>query len=147
MTFNTRIRADLEGAMRGGNVLVRDTLRMVLAALENRRIEVGDDLDEAAELAVLATAAKTRAESARQYDEAGRPELAAQERAEIEVITAYLPRQLSEDEVRGVVEAKVKDLGLTAKSEMGKLMKAVMADHKGEVDGKLVQRIAGELLS
>lgn len=147
MTPQARIEADLKDAMRAGEVLRRDTLRMVMAALKNKRIEVGQDLDDAAQLAVLTSAAKTRADSAQQYDDAGRPELAEKERAEIAIIQAYLPRQLDEGEVRAIVEGKIAELELSSKKEMGQLMKAVMADHKGTVDGKLVQRLAGELLA
>jgi uncharacterized protein len=147
MTLQARLQDDVKQAMRAGETLKRDTLRMLLAGLKNKRIELGEDLDEAAELAVLSSAAKTRADSAQQYDAAGRPELADKERAEIEVLKAYLPQQLSEDEVRALVEAKISALGLDSKQQMGQLMKAVMADHKGQVDGKLVQRLAGELLA
>lgn len=147
MTLQERIEADLKDAMRAGEATRRDTLRMVIAALKNKRIEAGADLDEAAQLAVLTSAAKTRTDSAEQYEQAGRPELAEKERAEIEIIQAYLPRQLDEGEVRAIVEAKVAELELSSKKDMGRLMKAVMADHKGTVDGKLVQRLAGELLA
>ena len=92
MTLQDRIEADLKDAMRAGETTKRDTLRMVLAALKNKRIEVGTDLDQAAQLAVLTSAGKTRTDSAQQYDEAGRPELAEKERAEIAIIQAYLPR-------------------------------------------------------
>jgi len=147
MTLQDRIEADLKDAMRAGETTKRDTLRMVLAALKNKRIEVGTDLDQAAQLAVLTSAGKTRTDSAQQYDEAGRPELAEKERAEIAIIQAYLPRQLDEGEVRAIVEAAIAELELSSKGDMGRLMKAVMADHKGTVDGKLVQRLAGELLA
>lgn len=147
MTLQDRIEADLKDAMRAGEATKRDTLRMILAALKNKRIEVGADLDDAAQLAVLTSAAKTRTDSAQQYDDAGRPELAEKERAEIAIIQDYLPRQLDEGEVRAIVEAKIAELELASKKDMGRLMKAVMADHKGTVDGKLVQRLAGELLA
>lgn len=147
MTLQARLQDDVKQAMRDGQTVKRDTLRMLIAALKNKRIELGEDLDDAAEMAVLANGAKTRADSAQQYDDAGRPELAAKEREEIEVLKVYLPAQLSDDEVRALVEAKISELGLESKKQMGQLMKAVMADHKGKVDGKLVQRLAGELLA
>lgn len=147
MNPQERIEADLKDAMRSGEAFKRDTLRMVLAALKNKRIEAGKDLDTAAQLAVISSAAKTRADSASQYEEAGRPELAKKEREEIEFIQIYLPRQLDESEVRAIVEGKVTELGISSKKDMGQLMKAVMADHKGKLDGKLVQRLAGELLA
>lgn len=146
MSIQERIQDDLKAAMRAGEALRRDTLRMLIAAFKNRRIELGKDLSDADVLGVLTTAVKTRTDSAEQYAAAGRPELAEKERAEIDVIQAYLPRQLDESEVRAIVQAKITELGATSKQDLGKVMKAVMADHKGAVDGKLVQRLTGELL-
>jgi len=147
MSLQATLENDLKDAMRAGETLKRDTLRMVISALKNKRIELGEDLNDAAEMAVLMTAGKTRKESAQQFDDAGRPELAEKERSELAVIEDYLPKQLGEDEVRAIVEAKISELGLSSKKDMGQVMKAVMAGHKGTVDGKLVQRLAGELLS
>jgi len=132
--------------MRAGENLRRDTLRMVLAAMKNRRIEVGEDLDDDQQLAVLLSAVKSRTDSVTQYEANGRQDLADQERAEIEVIQGYLPKQLGEEETAEVVRAKIAELGLTSKKEMGQLMKAIMADHKGTVDGKLVQQFAAQEL-
>ena len=146
MGYQDKIQEDVKAAMRAGDAETRDTLRMVVAALKNQRIELGRDLEEADELAVLQKAVKTRKDSVDQYVEAGREELAARERAEIAVIERYLPAQMSEDDVRAVVEKAIADVGATSKKEMGQVMKAVMAEHKGVVDGKTVQRIAGELL-
>ncbi|MDA1266554.1 MAG: GatB/YqeY domain-containing protein [Planctomycetota bacterium] len=147
MSLQATLEADLKDAMRAGETLKRDTLRMVISALKNKRIELGEDLDDAAQLAVLMTAGKMRRESAQQFDEAARPELADKERSELAVIEAYLPKQLGEDEVRDLVQAKITELGVSSRKDMGQVMKAVMAAHKGSVDGKLVQRLAGELLS
>jgi uncharacterized protein YqeY len=146
MTLADRLQSDLVAAMRGGDAMTRDTLRMTIAALKNRRIERGRDLEEADEVAVVQKAVKSRQDSASQYDDAGRAELAEKERAEIAVLEAYLPAQLSEEDVRGIVSGLVEELGAAGKGDIGKVMKAVMARHRGEVDGKLVQRIAAELL-
>lgn len=147
MALTERIRRDLEAAMRAGETLRRDTLRMVIAALKNRRIELGAELTEEQELAVLQGAVKSRAESAVQYEAAGRGELAEKERAEIAVIQGYLPELFSEDETRELVRAKLDELEVRSPKDIGKLMKAVMAEHRGRVDGKTVQRIAAELLA
>lgn len=146
MSLAERIRTDLVQAMRDGDALRRDTLRMVLSSLKNRRIEAGEELDETQVQAVLSGAVKSRKDSAEQFDQAQRPELAEKERSEIALIEIYLPAQLSEDETRALVVAKVAELELTTKSQLGHLMKAVMAEHRGEVDGKTVQRLAAELL-
>lgn len=146
MSLAQRIQTDLLQAMRDRDVLARDTLRMVISNLRNRRIETGAELDEAEVQAVLASAVKSRKDSAEQFDQAQRPELAEKELAEIAVIETYLPSQLSDDETAELVAAKVAELELTTKSQLGQLMKAVMAEHRGEVDGKTVQRLAAELL-
>ncbi|MDP6739812.1 MAG: GatB/YqeY domain-containing protein [Planctomycetota bacterium] len=146
MTLLNQLSEDVKVAMRAGENLRRDTLRMVLAAMKNRRIEVGEDLDDDQQLAVLLSAVKSRTDSVTQYEANGRQDLADQERAEIEVIQGYLPKQLGEEETAEVVRAKIAELGLTSKKEMGQLMKAIMADHKGTVDGKLVQQFAAQEL-
>lgn len=146
MTLLNQLSEDVKVAMRAGENLRRDTLRMVLAAMKNRRIEVGEDLDDDQQLAVLLSAVKSRTDSVTQYEANGRQDLADQERAEIEVIQGYLPKQLGEEQTAEVVRAKIAELGLTSKKEMGQLMKAIMADHKGTVDGKLVQQFAAQEL-
>jgi hypothetical protein len=147
MTLLDQLSEDVKEAMRAGENLRRDTLRMVLAAMKNRRIEVGEDLDDDQQLAVLLSAVKSRTDSVTQYEAHGRQDLADQERAEIEVIQGYLPQQLGEEETAEIVRAKIAELGLTSKKEMGQVMKAVMADHKGALDGKLVQRLAAQELA
>jgi uncharacterized protein YqeY len=137
---------DVKKAMLAGDALRRDTLRMILAAFKNRRIELGRDLEQADELDVLSSAVKSRQDSARQYEQAGRDELARKEQGEIEIIQGYLPRPLSEEETRKAVAEVVAELGVTQKQELGKVMKAVMARYKGQVDGKLVQHLAAESL-
>jgi hypothetical protein len=146
MSIRERVESDLKKAMLGGDTVGRDTLRMVLSGLKNRRIEVGAELTEEQELGVLTTAVKTRRESVEQYAKAGRDDLASRERAEIEVIQAYLPTQLSEDETRAIVTRLIGELGISSSKDIGKLMKPIMGEFKGRVDGKIVQRIAGELL-
>jgi len=146
MSIRERVESDLKRAMLGGDAVGRDTLRLVLAAIKNRRIEVGSELTEEQELGVLASAVKTRKESVEQYAKAGRDDLASRERAEIEVIQAYLPDQLSEDETRAIVTRLIAELGISSKKDIGRLMKPIMGEYKGRVDGKIVQRIAGEVL-
>jgi uncharacterized protein YqeY len=119
---------------------------MELNGIKNREMESGLDSTDEDALAVLATAAKTRQESIEQFDQAGRVDLATKERAELEVVRSYLPKQRGEPETRKLVADLIAELGVASKKDIGVLMKAVMARHKGEVDGKLVQRIAGELL-
>lgn len=146
MALLERLQSDLAAAMRDKDELRRDTLRMVLADLKNKRIELGRDLTDENVIAVLQKAKKSREDSVEQYDQAGRAELAEKERAEIAVIEAYLPQPLSEDEAREVVRAAIEETGASGKQDLGKVMKAVMAQHRGRLDGKTAQRLAAELL-
>ena len=146
MSVSEKIQADLKTAMREQDAIARDALRMALAALKNRRIELGKDLSEQEILAVLSKQVKTRQESYEQYEKAGRQDLADKEGTEIEVLRRYLPAELSEGEIREIVEEKIAELGISSKKELGQLMKAVLSEHKGRVNGKLVQRFASELL-
>lgn len=146
MSLQDRIGGDLKDAMRAGDVLRRETLRMALAALKNKRIEIGEDLSDEDQLAVLQKAVKSRQDSVTQYRDAGRDDLADKEQAEIDVLAGYLPQQFSEDETAAAVKAIVEELGLTEKKDLGRLMKELMARHRGTVDGKLAQQAASALL-
>ncbi len=146
MSLIDRIQEDLKTAMRERNELARETLRMVTAELKNRRIEVQRDLEEADVLEVLGRCVKTRRDSAQQYDDAGRPELADKERAEIVVIEGYLPAQLGEEEAREAVAAAIAEGGATSMKDMGAVMKVLMAKYKGRLDGKAAQGLLREQL-
>lgn len=145
-TLEEQIKDDLKTAMRAGDALRRDTLRMLIAALKNERIERGEDLDEDAVQAVVRRGVKSRKDSASQYRDADRPELAEKEEAEIGVLEGYLPQQMDEAATAAAVDAAIAETGAAEKCDIGKVMKAVMAKHKGLVDGKLVNRLASEKL-
>jgi len=143
-----KLQDDMKAAMKSGDTLTRDTLRLVISDIKKREVDLQKEtLDEAEELAVLTKAVKSREDSVTQYDQNARKDLADRERAEIAVIQRYLPKLLGEPETRAIVAAAIQKLGLTSKKDLGLVMKAVLADHKGAVDGKLVQRCASELLA
>jgi uncharacterized protein YqeY len=147
MPIRARIEADLKQAMRDRNEVARDTLRMLLAEIKRREIDLGKDLPEDEVLAVLQKAVKTRQESVEQFDRAGRVDLSAKEQAEIVVVQGYLPVSLSEEELRTAIAEILKESGVTTKKDLGVAMKALMARHKGRVDGRLAQKFLGELLA
>lgn len=147
MTLVEDFQADLKAAMIAKENTKRDTLRLVVADFKNKRIELGRDLEEAEALAVVAKAKKSRLDSLEQYTAAGREDLAAIERAELEIIAVYLPEEMGEDELREIVRAVVEEVGATEPKDMGTVMKALMPKVKGRADGKAVQRIVVELLS
>ena len=147
MSLSDRINDDIKTAMKAGDALKRDTLRMLAAAMKNMRIEQGRDLDDAQCLAVVRSGVKSRRDSAEQFRKAERPELADKEDAEIAILDGYLPSQLDEQATRALVEAAIAETGAAGKAGIGQVMKSVMAQHRDVVDGKLVQRLAAALLA
>jgi len=147
MPLITKIQADLKQAMLNKNEIARDTLRMVMAEMKNQRIELQRDLEESDQQAVLARCVKTRRDSLEQFTNAGRMDLAEKERAEIAVIEGYLPAQMSTDDARAAVQAAIDESGATSMKDMGLVMKALMAKHKGAIGGKTAQSLVKELLS
>ncbi len=146
MSFIDRVNDDLKAAMKAGEALRRDTLRMLSAALKNAKIEKMGALDDAECLAVVRSAVKSRRDSAEQYRAAKRPDLAEKEESEIAILEGYLPKQLDEAGTRALVQAVIAETGASGKAALGTVMKAIMAKHRDTVDGKLVQRLLGEYL-
>ena len=127
-----QLEGDLKAAMVAKENDRRDTLRLVLADMKNKKIELGRELEEEEAVAVLAKAKKSRQDSLSQYSEAGRDDLAAVEKAEIAVIAVYLPEEMGEDELREIVTAVVAEVGASSPKEMGAVMGAVMSAVMGE---------------
>lgn len=139
-SMKDRIQGDLTTAMKARDEVSSSTLRMVLTAITNEEVsgKSARVLTDEDVVTVLGREAKKRKEAAEAYDAAQRPELAARERAELAVIDAYLPEQLSEDEVRAIVDAAVAQVASTGASggaAMGQVMKIVQPQVKGKADG------------
>jgi uncharacterized protein YqeY len=146
MSLKARLEADLKQAMLQKNETVRDTLRLLLSEFKRIEVQEGRTLTPEIEQDVLLKAVKQRQQSIAEFDKAARGDLSQKERAEQAVIQGYLPKSLSEAETRALIEAAIAELKLTSKKDIGQLMKPLMSRYKGQIDGKLVQRIAGELL-
>ncbi len=136
MAILEQIKTDLHGAMRAGEKVRVGALRLVLSELQKAVKEGSDD-----ELAVLRRERKRRLEAARAYREAGRDDLAGGEEAEGELIGAYLPAELSEEELAKLVEQAVAESGASSAKEMGVAMKQAMAAVDGRADGKRVSAL------
>lgn len=146
MGLKEQLEADVKTAMLARNEVVRDTLRLLLAEFKRIEVQDGGTLTPEIEQAVLMKAAKQRQQSIDEFDKAGRLDLSAKEKAEMDVIQAYLPKAMTEAEAKAAVQAVATELGLTSKKDMGTLMKAAMAKHKGQLDGKMAQKVLGEIL-
>jgi uncharacterized protein len=133
MAILEEIKSDLKDAMRAGEKERVGALRLVLSELQKAAKEGSGD-----ELSVLRRERKRRLEAARAYREAGRQDLAGGEEAEGELISAYLPAELSEDELKAIVKQAVRDSGATSAKDMGRAMKEAMALVDGRADGNRV---------
>ena len=131
--------ADITAAMKAKESERLGTLRMAKAALMNRKIEKGGELDEAEEQKVLQSLVKQRRDSVEQYEKAGRADLAEKELSEIGVLEGYLPRAATEDEIDAAVTAAIADTGASSMKDMGQVMKAALAKLEGKTaDGRVV---------
>lgn len=141
MTLADKVKQDLTDAMRAGERNRVGRLRLVLSELQKAAKEGGDD-----EVAVLRRERKRRLDAAEQFRDGGRPELAANEEAEAELIGTYLPAELPDEELRAIVERAVADTGATSPKDMGAVMKAAMPAIAGRADGKRVSAQVREVL-
>ncbi|MCB0213835.1 MAG: GatB/YqeY domain-containing protein [Anaerolineae bacterium] len=147
MPIKDQLDADLKNAMKSGDKALVSTLRSLKSALKYAEIDVGGSLSEDDAIAVFGKQAKQRRDSIAEFQKAGRTDLVEQEQTELSVIETYLPAQLSEDEIRARVQAVIAEQGVTDVKGMGLVMKHVMADLKGQADGKVVNKIVRELLA
>ena len=146
MSLRDRIQTDLTAAMRSGDALRRDVLRMATSAAYNLEKQHGRPLSEDELVAVLAREVKTRRESVEAFRGGGRDDLAAREEAEIEILRAFLPAELSEQELRALVDEGIAATGASSVRDLGKVMGWLSPRTRGRADGKRVSElVAGAL--
>jgi uncharacterized protein YqeY len=142
MTLREQIISDMTASMKAQDAPRTSTLRMVKAAMQNRQIEKGGELNDEDMTKLLNSLVKQRRDSVEQYEKGGRQDLADKEKAEIEVIEAYLPQAASRDEIEAAVTAAVADTGASSMKDMGKVMKSVQAALAGKnADGRTVSEV------
>ena len=141
-----RIRADLTESMKARTADRTSTLRMLQAALKNEQISAGHELSDEEAMAVIRKGVKQRLDSIEQFTKGNRPELAAKESAELEMLKGYLPPELSDAELESGLREIVASTGAQSKKDMGKVMKEATARFKGRAEGKKIQEIVSRLL-
>lgn len=146
MTLKDQLTSDLRDAMKAGDELKKTTLRMALAAIKNAEIDSRSQLAEPAVIAIVQKEIKNRRESIADAEKAGRADLVSGAEAEIAILEAYLPQQLAEDELRGLVRDAIAESGAASARQMGDVMKVLMPRVQGRADGKQVSAIVRELL-
>jgi len=141
-----KIRADLTSAMKAQEKDRLSTIRMLQSAIKNEQINAGHELSDEEAMSVIRKAVKQRQDSVEQYTKGNRPELAAKEQSEIDVLKTYLPPELSDDEIESGIREIIATTGAQSKKDMGKVMKEATARYKGRADGKKIQEIVSRLL-
>lgn len=142
-----RIEKDVRTALKSGEKRRVSTLRLLLSALQNERIHVGRDLTDEESGAVIRRAVKQRREAIEQYAKGGRDDLAAAEREELSILEAYLPAEMTDEEVEAEIRRIIAEKGFSSLRDVGLVMKDLMAAQRGRVDGKRAQEIARRLLA
>ena len=147
MSISERIDKDIIEALKAGEKEKLTVLRGLKSDLKYRQISVGKELTDEQVLEVLGSAAKKRRESTEQFAAGGRQDLADKEDSELVIIQSYLPEQMSEEDVREIIKSAIEETGADSLKKMGLVMKAVMPKVKGRADGKVVKKLASEMLA
>ena len=146
MSFIDTIKEDMYTAMKSGEKEIVGTLRTLLAKLKDQQINSGKKLSDQEGLNVIKTLVKQHRESIEMYEQANRPDLAKQEKIELNILESYLPQMMTEDETRSLVVSVIEETGSIGMEDVGKVMPVVMQRGAGSVDGKTANMILRELL-
>ena len=146
MSLFDTLQNDMYAAMKNGDKHKTGTLRVALSTLKDKKIETREDLTDVEAIKIIQNLVKQRKEAADIYKENGRNDLMENENAELEILNAYLPQMMSEDDLRILVKKVVEDTGASSLSDIGKVMPEVMKESAGKADGKMAQSIVRELL-
>lgn len=150
MALKAQIESDLKTALLGGDRFLSDTLRGLKAAILNEEVANNkreEGLDDESIEKLIAKEVKKRQDSATQYEQAGRPELSENENKEAEILAAYLPEQLSEDEIKKTVDETIATMNVGDMSQMGQVIGAVKGKLGNTADGGTIARLVKEALS
>nr|WP_257571390.1 GatB/YqeY domain-containing protein [Tetragenococcus halophilus] len=143
----TKLNDDMKAAMKGKDKKSLQVIRMLKASLQNEKINLGRDLTDEEELAIISREMKQRRDSLAEFEKVGRDDLAEKTKSEIAIVERYLPAQLTEDEIFQIVSQAIEQTGASSPKEFGKVMGVVMPKVKGKADGNQVNAIVKELLN
>jgi len=146
MELKAGLQEAAKAALKSRDTVKLSTLRLLLAAVHNEEIRLRKELGAEEIQKVIATLSKQRSEAIELYRKGGRDDLAQKEEAELEILQAYLPQPLTEQEVQTLIRESIAELGATGVQDLGKVMKQVMPKVSGRTDGKRVNELAKALL-
>jgi uncharacterized protein YqeY len=147
MSIEQRLRQDLKTALREHDDTRKTTIRMALAALKNAQVAKNAALTQDEAIGVLAKETKQLRDAIVEFERGNRQDLVAQNVAQIEILTTYLPQALSEQEVLELARAAIAETGATSPKQMGQVMRSLMPQVRGRADGKAVSEIVRKLLA
>ena len=147
MNLKTQLNNSMKDAMKSGDEVRKRTVRMALANIKQAEVDKRTALDDAAVVALLQKEIKNRREALDEAKKANRPDLISDNEAEIKVIESFLPKAMSADELRSLVQAAITEVGAASPTDMGRVMKAVMPKVAGRAAGDQVSAMAKELLT
>lgn len=147
MDLKERLMADLKDALRSQDTHRKDAIRMVRAAIVNKEIELQREVTDAEVEQLISQEVKRREEALELFRRAGREDLITKEQTELEILHSYLPEQLSQEEIKRVVQGIVAELGAKDRSQMGPVMRRAMEELRGKADGRLVNELVRETLN
>ncbi len=146
VNLKQRLDTELKQAMKSGDTVKRDVLRMLLAAVHNTEIARQASLTDADVLGVVAKEARQREESIQAFKQGNRPDLVSKEEAELTILNAYLPKQMSRDEIIAEARKIIAEVGAKGPTDKGKVMPKLIAQLKGKADGREINAVVTELL-
>ena len=146
MSLYETIQSDMYEAMKNNEKFKSSTLRVALAKLKDKKIELREDLSKNDEVKIIQNLVKQRKEAADIYEKNNRSELMKNEMNELEILSIYLPKMMSENELNTIIKEVISDTGATNMSDMGKVMPEIMKRSAGKADGKMVQQIVSDFL-
>jgi len=141
-----KLTDDLKQAMKGGDTVKRSVIRLVMAAIKNAEIAKQKALEDGDILSIIAKEIRQRKESIEAFKEGDRPELAANEEAEMAILKAYMPAQMSRDEIVAEARKVIEEVGAGGLGDKGKVMPQLIAKLKGKADGREINEVVTELL-
>ena len=147
MSLKERLKEDMKAALKAKDKEKLSVIRMLQALIKNAEIDKRGELTDEEIVSLLMKYAKQRRESIELYEKGGRQDLVEKEKRELQIVESYLPKQMSEEEIREVVTEVIKEVGASSPKDLGKVMQAVMPKVKGRADGSLVNRVVREFLA
>ena len=147
MTLKERLLTDMKEALRAKDSLRLNTIRSVISAIKNQEIDLRKDIEEEDILTLVTREVKKRKEASALFKEGGRTDLMEKEDQERVVLQAYLPEQVSEEELRKRIQEVIAETGVEGMKDFGKIMKVLVPEFKGKADNALIKDLAGEFLN